>query len=77
MRQLKLLAVAATVAGVALGAAPVARADDGLVVNQALGGTVQPASAAKLIDGSAGIAWCPSGHALPSIGIFQDPTRAD
>jgi arabinogalactan endo-1,4-beta-galactosidase len=35
-----------------------ARADD-LAVNRALGGSVQPASAAKLIDGSASTTWCP------------------
>ena len=60
MRQLKLCLAASAATLAALGAAPAARADDGLAVNRALGGTVQPASAAKLIDGSAATTWCPS-----------------
>jgi arabinogalactan endo-1,4-beta-galactosidase len=69
-----LIAAAATVAGVALGAAPAARADDGLVVDQALGGSVQPASAAKLIDGSASTTWCPSEPGSSAVVDLGRPT---
>src|SRR3954471_20134111 len=70
--QLCLAASAATLA--VLGAAPAARADDGPAVNLALGGSVQPASAAKLIDGSAATTWCPSEPGSSAVVDLGRPT---
>src|SRR4051812_50131055 len=56
LRHLKLCALAAAV----VLAAPASARANGLAVNRALGGSVQPGSAAKLIDGSASTLWCPT-----------------
>src|SRR3954453_1570530 len=60
LRHLKLCLAASAATPAVWGPARAGRPDDGRAVNLALGGTVQPASAAKLIDGSAATTWCPS-----------------
>jgi arabinogalactan endo-1,4-beta-galactosidase len=70
---MKICAAALAAAG-ALAAAPAAKADDGLALNLAPGGSVQPASAAKLIDGSATTTWCPSEPGTSAVVDLGRPT---
>jgi hypothetical protein len=73
LRTIKLCAAALAAAG-ALAAAPAARADDGLALDLAPQGSVQPASAAKLIDGSATTTWCPAEPGTSAVVDLGHPT---
>src|SRR5262245_19340776 len=67
MRATGILAVAVGL----LAAAPAASAASDLTLNEALGGNVEPAAAAALIDGDGSTTWCANG---PAVVDLKRPT---